>query len=148
MVNAAQKKRIRWWIRCRRLDDDDERGKPVDDDEFDLYEALGAAKSSISESRCFALYHRSAVDLYREGPMDEFRRLGIAFAVLTDDVRREIYDNLGYASLRASERCNAVDAFDLDPEQIFNDFFDCRHPITREHHPPLKEYLLLEASPD
>ena len=124
------------------------------DDSFDLYEALGSSREAkMSLSLCFRCYHKRAVELFDEDfredqdswEFEEFWRLAVAFAVLSDDDRKDVYDRCGYNGLRASERHNAVDAFELDAVQIFDDFFDCKHPITRQHHPQLKEYLLLEA---
>ena len=138
-------------------DETDEEDAPLEP--FDLYAALGvraAAKGGVSggRSRCFAAFRaqcaRRDPEWFRgsSGDVDgwlAFRRVALAFAVLSDAGRRAVYENAGFDGLRRSEALSEIDAFDLDPIGIFDDFYEARGPCTGTEDADLKEFLLLEA---
>jgi hypothetical protein len=129
---------------------------------FDLYAALGVRKGpkgvSGGRSRCFAQFHsrsakldpesfRDAVDYDQEAWL-QYRRVALAFVVLSDDARREVYDSAGFEGLVKSESYSEISVFDLDAVGIFDDFFEAVNPLTGEEDPEIKEYLLLSAADD
>ena len=129
---------------------------------FDLYAALGVRKGpkgvSGGRSRCFAQFHsrttkldpesfRDAVD-YDQQAWLQYRQVALAFVVLSDDARREVYDSAGYDGLQKSESYSEINVFDLDAVGIFDDFFEAVNPLTGVEDPEIKEYLLLSAADD
>ena len=124
---------------------------------FDLYGALGVTRAagggvSGGRSRCFAAFHARSLRFDPErfrGSAEaseawtRFRRLGLAFAVLQDDARREVYDAAGFEGLRRSETHADRSAFELDALGVFDDFFDARNPLDGAEDGELREYLLL-----
>ena len=129
---------------------------------FDLYSALGVRKGSKGvaggRSRCFAQFHsrsakldperfRDAVDYDQEAWL-QYRRVALAFVVLSDDARREVYDSAGYDGLQKSESYSELSVFDLDAIGVFDDFFEALNPLTGVEDAEIKEYLLLSAADD
>ena len=78
----------------------------------------------------------------------QYRRVALAFVVLSDDSRREVYDSAGFDGLRKSESYSELSVFDLDAIGIFDDFFEALNPLTGAEDPEIKEYLLLSAADD
>eukprot|EP00629_Pelagomonadales_sp_RCC1024_P009242 CAMPEP_0119276584 /NCGR_PEP_ID=MMETSP1329-20130426/15682_1 /TAXON_ID=114041 /ORGANISM="Genus nov. species nov., Strain RCC1024" /LENGTH=212 /DNA_ID=CAMNT_0007277019 /DNA_START=130 /DNA_END=765 /DNA_ORIENTATION=+ len=146
---------------------EDEDAEPEEEpplEPFDLYKVLGLKRTEKGvmggRSRCFASYHARAVALRPERfrwpqAADEasddwlkLRKLGLAFLVLSNDGRRDVYDRLGYEGLRKSEACHEKSAFELDALEIFDYFFDACNIFTGVEDEELKEYLLLSADRD
>ena len=129
---------------------------------FDLYSALGVRKGSKGvsggRSRCFAQFHsraskldpeqfRDAIDYDQEAWL-QYRRVALAFVVLSDDSRREVYDSAGFEGLRQSESYSELSVFELDAIGVFDDFFEALNPLTGAEDAEIKEYLLLSAADD
>ena len=68
----------------------------------------------------------------------KFRRLALAFRVLTTAERCRIYLSGGYAALRASEAYAEESIFDADPEEVYRAFWEGDDEADRE-------YLLLNG---
>uniref|UniRef100_A0A7S3K352 Uncharacterized protein n=1 Tax=Aureoumbra lagunensis TaxID=44058 RepID=A0A7S3K352_9STRA len=126
-------------------------------DEIDLWKILGVKRYGDEQvyggrSRCFRRFHQRAVNYdiekMRKGDIvsTSFRRLCLAFVVLIDDARREIYSRSGISALRASENYHVINVFELDPIEIFDRFFNAQDPITGQPSQAIREYLLLEAA--
>ena len=141
-------------------DSDDDEDEPLE--AFDLYSALGVRKGpkgvSGGRSRCFAQFHsrsarldperfRDAID-YDQDAWLQYQRVALAFVVLSDDARREVYDSAGFEGLAKSESYSELSVFDLDAIGIFDDFFEALNPLTGAEDPEIKEYLLLSAADD
>ena len=143
---------------------DDSDAESEDDplEPFDLYAALGVRKGpkgvSGGRSRCFAQFHsraskldperfRDAID-YDQDAWLQYRRVALAFVVLSDDARREVYDSAGFEGLAKSESYSELSAFELDAIGIFDDFFEALNPLTGVEDAEIKEYLLLSAADD
>ena len=141
-------------------DSDDDEDEPLAP--FDLYSALGVRKGSKGvaggRSRCFAQFHsrsakldperfRDAVE-YDQEAWVQYRRVALAFVVLSDDSRREVYDSAGFEGLRQSESYSELSVFELDAVGIFDDFFEALNPLTGCEDAEIKEYLLLSAADD
>ena len=141
-------------------DSDDEDDEPLEP--FDLYSALGVRKGSKGvsggRSRCFAQFHsrsarldperfRDAIDYDQEAWL-QYRRVALAFVVLSDDSRREVYDSAGFEGLVKSESYSELSVFELDAIGIFDDFFEALNPLTGAEDAEIKEYLLLSAADD
>jgi len=139
----------------------DEDAEPSDEplEPFDLYAALGVRKARAGvaggRSRCFAQFHAKAVKCdpewfrgrsdYDEEAWQEYRRVALAFVVLNDDERRAVYDAAGYEGLQKSESYSELNAFEVDPIGVFDDFFEAKSPLTGAACEATKEYLLLAA---
>ena len=78
----------------------------------------------------------------------QYRRVALAFVVLSDDARREVYDSAGYDGLQKSESYSELSVFDLDAIGVFDDFFEALNPLTGVEDAEIKEYLLLSAADD
>ena len=142
-------------------EDSDEDAEPRDEplEPFDLYAALGVRKARTGvaggKSRCFAQFHAKAVKCdpewfrgrsdYDDEAWREYRRVALAFVVLNDDERRAVYDAAGYAGLQKSESYSELNAFEVDPIGVFDDFFEAKCPLTGLDDVATKEYLLLAA---
>ena len=141
-------------------DSDDEEDEPLEP--FDLYAALGVRKGpkgvSGGRSRCFAQFHsrsakldperfRDAIDYDQEAWL-RYRQIALAFVVLSDDSRREVYDSAGFEGLVKSESYSELNVFELDAIGIFDDFFEALNPLTGAEDAEIKEYLLLSAADD
>lgn len=75
---------------------------------------------------------------------EKFKFLCLALCVLVDDGRREVYDKHGLSGLARSEKYSQVDVFDVDPLQVFDNFFDCKN-MSGSFDEDIKQYLLFEA---
>jgi len=143
-------------------DDSDAESEDEPLEPFDLYAALGVRKGSKGvtggRSRCFAQFHsrsarldperfREAIDYDQEAWL-QYRRVALAFVVLSDDSRREVYDSAGFEGLVKSESYSELNVFELDAIGIFDDFFEALNPLTGVEDPEIKEYLLLSAADD
>ena len=64
---------------------------------------------------------RDAVD-YDHDAWLQYRRVALAFVVLSDDSRGEVYDSAGFGGLVKSESYSELSAFDLDAVGVFDDF--------------------------
>ena len=141
-------------------DSDDDEDEPLAP--FDLYSALGVRKGSKGvaggRSRCFAQFHSTSAKLdperfrdaveYDQEAWVQYRRVALAFVVLSDDSRREVYDSAGFEGLRQSESYSELSVFELDAVGIFDDFFEALNPLTGCEDAEIKEYLLLSAADD
>ena len=143
---------------------DDEAGCWEDDLEpFDLYKTLGVTRASGKnggvaggESRIRSQFHRKSLRYHPEHfkpqrsgnrvPVVQqrseanlnFRRVGLAFSVLMDPARREVYDAAGWAGLKQSEGYSEENVFDWDAFDIFEHFFSGESEGDRQ-------YLLMES---
>ncbi|KAJ1461245.1 hypothetical protein M885DRAFT_585006 [Pelagophyceae sp. CCMP2097] len=137
-------------------DDDDYPTEPPPMRPFDLHATLGVRphpKGGVvgGDSKCFANYHvlslRHEADrqAYADRGWRTFRDLAVAFVVLRDAERREIYDRLGFQALAQSEAYSEHSVLDVDPHAVFDAFFDGREYDSDEPCDEIKEYLLLEA---
>lgn len=131
-MTKAWRRRLRYHSRRRRL------VVPLD-----LYEALGARRGrggvQGGAARCLALFHR------RSFTSKHFPQLCLAFCVLRDEGRRDVYDRLGLDGLRQSEAYMSHNVFDADPQTVFDNFFDCKD-WTGAHDEAIRQYLLHEAA--
>jgi hypothetical protein len=68
-----------------------------------------------------------------------FRRVCLAFTVLRDPERRRIYLTSNFSGLQQSEVCQEESVFDIDPMEVYNNFFEGVDEADRE-------YLLLNGA--
>eukprot|EP00947_MAST-08B_sp_MAST-8B-sp1_P001011 g1011.t1 len=129
--------------------------------EFDLYEALRipCVKDKPCDTRARGAYHRLAtmwnpnlyvpvrsgnkttVEQQYEAATKQFRRVTLAYLVLKDAPRKQIYDTGGWQGLKMSEGYQSTSVFEEAdyPYDIFEAFFEGRDQADRD-------YLLLNGN--
>jgi len=115
-------------------------------DEFDLCATLGVrCEGGVvcgGQARIRACYAKLAprrypseacedIDVYTSAVL-AFRRISLAFKVLKDAARFQVYLASGFRGLRASEGYQEESVFDADPCEVYDDFFAGRDPADRE----------------
>jgi hypothetical protein len=109
----------------------------LQEDAFDLYDALHVSKAVFNVDRARASYHRLSYRYHPEtgaqGGQDAFCRLTLAYAVLKDEERRRIYDELGFASLVRSESYMDPSVFETDPYEFYERFYSGEDPADKEY---------------
>eukprot|EP00516_Mucochytrium_quahogii_P000030 CAMPEP_0203745420 /NCGR_PEP_ID=MMETSP0098-20131031/1166_1 /ASSEMBLY_ACC=CAM_ASM_000208 /TAXON_ID=96639 /ORGANISM=" , Strain NY0313808BC1" /LENGTH=117 /DNA_ID=CAMNT_0050633193 /DNA_START=240 /DNA_END=593 /DNA_ORIENTATION=- len=90
-------------------------------EEFDLYKGLHLTQKSCCKDRCRANYHRLAHRYhpkYGRKPSEElFNKVTLAYNVLRDEERREIYDTHGFSAKELAEKAASL-AFPTPPASV------------------------------
>ncbi len=109
----------------------------LQEEPFDLYDALHVSKAVFNVDRARASYHRLSYRYHPEtgaqGEQEAFCRLTLAYAVLKDEERRRIYDELGFASLVRSESYMDPSVFETDPYEFYDHFYSGEDPADKEY---------------
>eukprot|EP00516_Mucochytrium_quahogii_P013093 CAMPEP_0203800102 /NCGR_PEP_ID=MMETSP0100_2-20121128/10326_1 /ASSEMBLY_ACC=CAM_ASM_000210 /TAXON_ID=96639 /ORGANISM=" , Strain NY0313808BC1" /LENGTH=205 /DNA_ID=CAMNT_0050706139 /DNA_START=147 /DNA_END=764 /DNA_ORIENTATION=+ len=106
-------------------------------EEFDLYKGLHLTQKSCCKDRCRANYHRLAHRYhpkYGRKPSEElFNKVTLAYNVLRDEERREIYDTHGFSGLKKSEQYMDPNMFEIDPYECYSSFFSFEDSENKEY---------------
>jgi len=107
----------------------------------DYYEVLGIDRDDVDEGKLKKNYRKLALKFHPDknsapGADEAFKRIGNAFAVLSDEDKRRKYDRYGEdlgPQMQRSHRHYHEDEFsgDISPEDLFNMFFGGGYPSGR-----------------
>ena len=114
-------------------EEDNESYEEEDDSEEQDFYAILKIKKDANVDRIRSAFLKRATSRKAPKPDDpSLRRVCIAFLVLKDADRRQIYDDCGYKGLRQSESYCENSVFDEDPDDVVSKFFSGQREEDRE----------------
>ena len=133
-------------------DEEEEEEEDLEDANIDFYGIMGIPKQENGKiaggiDRVRRAYHKLSMRWNPHNwPEDEwfknsrkFRRVAISYLVLKDAELRRIYHEHGYSGLWKSEQYAQNSVFDVDQDELYEDFFAGKDP-------EVKEYLLMNSN--